>query len=102
MTWSKESRHKRGYGKEWGKVRVDALRRDNYLCQECLREGRLTTLNPGTGDHAVDHITPKAKGGGDELINLQSLCKSCHERKTDRDEGRKVRRVFGVDGWPLG
>jgi 5-methylcytosine-specific restriction enzyme A len=35
----------------------------------------------------VDHITPKAKGGGDEWENLQALCKRCHSSKTATVDG---------------
>ena len=96
MAWSSESRHKRGYGKEWDKARRLALQRDNGLCQPCLAAGRVTRASQ------VDHIKPKAHGGTDELSNLQSICKDCHDIKTAEDEGRslKPRITIGEDGWP--
>jgi len=41
------------------------------------------------GDKAtdVDHIVPLREGGKDNLRNRQSLCKSCHSRKTAREVG---------------
>jgi hypothetical protein len=33
----------------------------------------------------VDHITPKARGGSDLLDNLQTLCATCHQRKTNAE-----------------
>jgi 5-methylcytosine-specific restriction endonuclease McrA len=33
----------------------------------------------------VDHITPRNKGGTDEMANLQALCFSCNAMKRDRD-----------------
>lgn len=66
----------RGYGTAWRKVRKVALKRDKHLCQECLRQGIVTS---GTD---VDHIVNKARGGTDELSNLQTLCKPCHKAKT--------------------
>ncbi len=32
----------------------------------------------------VDHIVPKAEGGGDDDDNLRDLCKPCHNVKTVR------------------
>lgn len=62
----------RGYGKDWGKVRLMVLARDRQTCQKC---GGLATV--------VDHITPIAKGGARlATFNLQSLCVYCHNRKT--------------------
>ena len=99
--WPKESRHKRGYNSQWDRIRLTILKRDNYLCQECMRQGRLTPLCVKPRDHAVDHITPKARGGTDDQDNLQSLCAPCHEAKTARDEGWRQARQVGLDGYPI-
>lgn len=89
MAWSRESRHKRGYGAAWDRVRKQALRRDNHLCQPCLSRGHITAAE------AVDHITPKARGGTDDLSNLQSICGDCHNDKTATEaaeaQGRDIR-----------
>jgi 5-methylcytosine-specific restriction protein A len=95
MAWSTESRHARGYDHRWVKLRALILKRDRYLCQPCYRANRLTQATQ------VDHITPKAKGGTDDHDNLQSICTHCHAVKTDADEGRKVPRVVGLDGYPV-
>lgn len=77
-----KSRHERGYGTKWDRLRLVVLSRDKHLCQQCLREGRATEA--GT----VDHITPKAHGGTDAESNLQSLCWPCHYRKTATERNR--------------
>ena len=95
-TWAgKGSRHERGYGSAWDRVRLQALKRDNYLCQPCLKQGRVTVAK------AVDHITPKAKGGTDDMDNLQAICDPCHIEKTAKDEGWKRPRTVGLDGYPV-
>ena len=92
MAWSRTSRHSRGYGTAWDKLRKFILQRDKHLCQACLPR-------PTPANH-VDHIRPKAKGGTDEPSNLQALCKPCHDAKTLRDEGKRARLAIGEDGWP--
>lgn len=52
------------------------MKRDKYLCQPCYRDGKLIDA------YAVDHIKPKARGGTDDLENLEAICKACHARKT--------------------
>jgi 5-methylcytosine-specific restriction enzyme A len=100
MTWQhdRRSRHERGYGASWVKIRARILTRDHYLCQPCLAKNRPT---PAT---EVDHVTPKAKGGTDDDDNLQAICHDCHKAKTEVEaaeaQGRKVRRKIGPDGWP--
>lgn len=107
MAWSKESRHSRGYGNAWEKVRAQVIERDMGMCQECKRNG---IIKAGTD---VDHIVSKAKAGQmgwtqeqmDDPKNLELLCKTpCHEAKTARETGRTYRPKvqIGLDGWPVG
>jgi 5-methylcytosine-specific restriction protein A len=72
----------RGYSSDWRIVRVHALRRDNYLCVACLRDGIATLALD------VDHITPitTAPDRRLDLTNLQSLCRPCHVTKTRREQ----------------
>jgi 5-methylcytosine-specific restriction enzyme A len=63
------------------KLRLVVLARDQHLCQPCRRASRITPAL------AVDHITPKATGGTDELDNLEATCGPCHRDKTVRDQG---------------
>lgn len=74
------SRHQRGYGSAWDKLRLVVMRRDRGLCQPCLAAGHVTAAS------AVDHILARARGGGDELGNLQAICSECHRRKTDAEK----------------
>jgi len=73
------SRHQRGYGSEWDKLRRVILVRDNYLCQSCIRTGVYTQAT------TVDHIKAKTHGGTDDHANLESLCGPCHATKTARE-----------------
>lgn len=60
----------------WRSLRVVALQRDHYLCQNCLRNNRIT---PATEVH---HIQPLEEHPELSLTlsNLQSLCWDCHEQ----------------------
>ncbi len=83
------SRHQRGYGTVWDKLRKRILLRDDYLCQVCLRAGRLSPAK------AVDHIRSKAQGGSDDPLNLQSICGSCHNAKTAEEASLSRRDGLG-------
>jgi 5-methylcytosine-specific restriction protein A len=63
----------------WRKLRKYKLSRDP-LCAICLREGIVKEAT------MVDHIKP-IKNGGDlmAVVNLQSLCVSCHNRKKAKE-----------------
>lgn len=95
MAWSKESASSRGYGSAWRKLRNRIMKRDNELCQVCIKRNRLTKARE------VDHILSKADGGTDDESNLQAICRGCHEKKTITDKGYKVKPQFGLDGWPV-
>lgn len=97
MAWSKTSRHERGYGTAWDKLRKQIMRRDCGLCQVCKAHGKLT---PAV---AVDHIKDKALGGTDDPSNLQAICEPCHTAKTMAAQGKTLRErvAIGDDGWPM-
>jgi 5-methylcytosine-specific restriction protein A len=95
MTWSRTSRHDRGYGTAWDKLRRHIMQRDKHLCQPCKRASMITPAQQ------VDHIIPKAKGGTDDEDNLQAICKTCHEGKTIQDSGGRPKVQIGADGWPV-
>ena len=63
----------------WRKLRAIKLHQQP-LCEECLRRGAMTPAQ------MVDHIRPINEGGAAlDLRNLQSLCNSCHNRKSARE-----------------
>ena len=99
------TRHQRGYGTRWDKLRARILERDLYLCQECLRQGRPTPLKVKPYDHAVDHILAKAFGGTDDPSNLESLCKECHDAKSVEElkdaNGSRRRMQYDDKGFPV-
>lgn len=64
----------------WRRIRLLALQRDNYLCQECLRKKRITKATE------VHHLRPIADfpALALDLSNLESLCWDCHEQTKPR------------------
>jgi len=74
----RESANARGYGNSWRRLRRLVLNAEP-LCRECKRNGRIMLATE------VDHIVPRANGGTNDFDNLQPLCKSCHSRKTARE-----------------
>lgn len=69
----------------WKHKREEILKRDNYECVQCRKEGRLTTQFDAVLE--IDHIKelkdyPELKL---ENSNLQTLCRSCHNIKHGRD-----------------
>ena len=73
-----------------GKLRHKVFERDGYRCRECGATNKETTLH-------VDHIKPVAKGGTNDINNLQTLCEKCNLSKhTDEWVGGKLpkRRNF--------
>jgi hypothetical protein len=58
-------------------LRFEILKRDDYRCQMCG-----VTAKDGAALE-IDHITPVAKGGGNDADNLQVLCRECNAGKSD-------------------
>ena len=62
------------------RVRWDVLKRDRYCCTKCGS----SPSNNHRVELEVDHIVPVTKGGGNDLGNLQTLCRNCNQGKKDR------------------
>ena len=72
---------KRGYDGKWQAARAAYLR-TNLLCIKCGSEGKRVQATD------VDHVISKSAGGADDPSNFQALCRSCHSRKTAKEDGR--------------
>jgi 5-methylcytosine-specific restriction protein A len=72
----------RGYDARWRIVRDNQLQ-EFPLCALCEKKGRAISAE------CVDHIVPIVAevAGLYEPSNLQSLCHSCHSRKTASEDG---------------
>lgn len=73
MVWNNSNN--RTSTSEWRKIRQQAKHTLPYQCAHC-----------GDGEPLeLDHIINHARGGTNELNNLQWLCKPCHKRKTQKE-----------------
>jgi len=69
----------RGYDSRWRKLAKMILNRDPVcMVPSCW-----------SASEEVDHIIPKREGGLDLMSNLQGLCKTCHSRKTRRENPKQ-------------
>ncbi|MND23238.1 HNH endonuclease [compost metagenome] len=60
-------------GRSWRKLKQQVHERDDWTCCHC---------HSVTMELECDHIVNTAQGGTDDLDNLQSLCKPCHDKKS--------------------
>ncbi len=99
--WAKEgrgSRHERGLGTVWDKLRLVILRRDNGLCQcdQCKGGEIGGKLTPASEVH---HIVGRAKARRmgwtqeqiDDPSNLAAINRECHKRATAADSAEARR-----------
>ena len=88
----------------WRKIRRQALQRDHYLCQNCLRSGKITQATEVHHIMELESFPSLAL----ELSNLESLCWQCHEdTKHTKDHphipGVRIIRITGKnDGENVG
>ena len=61
-----------------GTLRYEVLKRARFRCELCGISAEEKALE-------VDHIVPRNRGGGNDVLNLQALCYSCNATKRDRD-----------------
>lgn len=65
----------------WQRCRALAIKRDSYLCQDCLRLGRIT---PAEEVHHIQPLTPENIRRPEVTLNLEnlvSLCRECHKAR---------------------
>ena|GEM_PF-2159012 len=88
------------YPPDWDARRRRVLERDANCCQSCgVRSTRVDDVWL-----EVDHVVPKADGGGHGLDNLQALCPRCHAEKHAGNEAvrrraREFERRNARPGW---
>ena len=77
------------HGYRWKKLR-HAYAEKNPLCEHCLRYDILTPVA------VVDHVHEIEDGGEPyDYDNLQSLCHSCHNRKSAQERKKRNGSVGG-------
>jgi len=74
--------------KGWAQIRVRVLQRDGYTCHYCRGEAT-----------EVDHVIPRALGGGEDDDNLVAACVPCNRSKGKRI-APKQRFFVGTIGHP--
>ena len=79
------SARQRGYSPAWDRL-AKAFLRANPLCALCSHDHRPVAAE------LVDHVTPirEAPDRIYDYSNLQSLCRSCHARKTHAETRRSI------------
>jgi len=71
--------------------------RENPLCVKCLA----MTPRRLTAGTDLDHVVALAAGGVDDGSNFQTLCRTCHTKKSLADKGYRYRPSIGLDGYAL-
>ena len=76
--------------KAWKTTRALVLKRDHYLCQECLKEHTLTPAN--TVHHKIHYRDDISKGL--DMDNLITVCADCHNKlHPEKSGGKKVAKT---------
>lgn len=81
---------------DWSSRRRKALRRDNYTCQNCGRQGGPN----GDAELHVHHSVPVSNGGSHQLSNLITHCKECHDAIHGNRMAPTAQQVSESDGAP--
>jgi len=62
-------------------VRQYVFERDHFCCQSCGKTEGLAQLE-------IDHIIALSAGGSNDISNLQTLCRSCNQKKKQHRDRR--------------
>ena len=72
----------------WHKLSEQVKLRDDYMCQECLRNGFYTVGN--VSDHIIEVRDDWDRRW--DINNLQTLCVKCHNKKTREEKAKRNHR----------
>jgi hypothetical protein len=72
-SWDESKALKRIWDLWWGRQKEKVFERDGHRCVKC---GSRSSLS-------VDHIVNRSQGGDSLMDNLQTLCLTCHDHKTN-------------------
>ena len=77
----------------WKNIRQIVLKRDNYECQHCKENGKVTNQYT-VKELDIDHIKPLETHPhlAYELDNLMTLCVNCHNIKENRHWKQKPKK----------
>jgi 5-methylcytosine-specific restriction enzyme A len=71
--------------KAWRKLRLEALERDHYECQECKRQGK---VGPAQNVHHIKEVKDFPQLAL-VINNVESVCINCH----NKEHGRIVKYI---------
>jgi 5-methylcytosine-specific restriction endonuclease McrA len=71
-----QKRRNRSLPDDWPERRRAVWERDKQQCRVCRQPLKLSNCD-------IHHITPRSKGGNNELENLLLVCKPCHAKMPD-------------------
>lgn len=80
---------------EWRKLRLKALERDNFECQQCKRKGKYKKAQNVHHIKEVKLFPLLAM----ELENLESICITCHNDEHKRLESKQQPRFTNEERW---
>ena len=75
---------------QWIKVRELALKRDKYLCQDCLARNMIV---PAEEVHHIIKLTPTNLDDPEITLNLDNLICLCHNCHTSRHAKKRRYRI---------
>lgn len=81
-----------GENKKENVISIKVFERDNWICHICGKKTLKTKI--GSCDHpkspTLDHIIPVSRGGSHTYDNIKCACRSCNNKKGNRNHGQQI------------
>ena len=80
--------------REWKELRIAKLRSTNGLCEECMKQGIVTSAHAVHHRHPIEESTSKAEMRKWAFMweNLVSVCDACHA-KIHKEQGKGTKAL---------